>query len=267
MPVDTRKVLAGDLSTLVKETGEGDDVLVLLHGAEADSTMWDPYIEGLARDRRAMAVDLPGHGGTDAPADLDASAAGIARWFADLLAFEGLDRVDLLGHSMGGTVALHIGLLAPHLVRRLVLVDTGGLCWPASPIGEGVDEFLRLLLGGEMDEDRARRMAAEIYGWDPEGDAARESGRFWMQPGVRTFFMGGGLVFTRPIPVWELRELGAETMLIWGERDRWFPLATAKEEMMYIPGYRLVVIEGGGHSPFVEVPDTFYLVVDSFLSD
>ncbi|UCC92829.1 MAG: alpha/beta hydrolase [Thermoplasmata archaeon] len=267
MTVQVRHVQAGDVRTLVRETGDGEDVLALLHGAEADSSMWDPYIEGLAKGRRVLAVDLPGHGGTDAPADLDASVEGIVRWFSDYLAAEGLDSVDLLAHSMGGLVALHLSLEVPHLLKRLVLVDTGGLCWPASPIGEGVDEFLRILVEGEMDEDRARVMAAEIYGWDPEGDAARESGRFWSRPGVRTFFSNGGLVFTRPIPVWRLREMATETMLIWGERDRWFPLATAKEAMMYIPGYRLVVIEGGSHSPFVDAPGLFHLTVDMFLSD
>lgn len=252
--------------TFVREIGEGEASLVLLHGAEADGSMWEPYMEGLARGRRVLAVDLPGHGSTAAPEDMDTSAKGIVDWFSAFLAAEDLDHVDLLGHSLGGTVAIHIALGVPELVHKLVLVDTGGLCWPASPIGEGVDGFLRLLVEGDMDEDRARLMAAEIYDWDPEGEPARESARFWVQPGVRAFFAKGGLVFTRPIPVWRLRELATETMLIWGERDRWFPLSTAKEEMMYIPGYRLVVIEGGGHSPFVDDPGIFYLTVDAFLS-
>jgi pimeloyl-ACP methyl ester carboxylesterase len=198
---------------------------------------------------------------------LDTSPAGIARWFEGLLSSEGLDRADVLGHSMGGTVAMLLALEAPQLVRRLVLVNTGGLCWPAGPMGDEVDGFLQRLVEGEVDEDATRRFAAEVYGWDPDGDRAKESAGFWMQPGVRAFFARGGLVYTRPLPVWELRKLTTETMLIWGERDRWFPLSTAKEEMMYIPGYRLVVIEGGGHSPFVEAPDLFYLTVDSFLSD
>jgi 4,5:9,10-diseco-3-hydroxy-5,9,17-trioxoandrosta-1(10),2-diene-4-oate hydrolase len=198
---------------------------------------------------------------------MDASPAGIARWFKGLLSCEGLDRADVLGHSMGGTVAMLLALEAPDLVRRLILVNTGGLCWPAGPLGDEVDKFLRRLVEGEVDEVATRRFAAEVYGWDPDGDRARESARFWMQQGVRSFFAKGGLVYTRPVPVWELRELNTETMLIWGENDRWFPLSTAKEEMMYIPGYRLVVIEGGGHSPFVEAPGLFYLTVDSFLSD
>mgnify|MGYP001115744896 CR=1 FL=1 len=267
MPSEVRTVQAGDIPTSLREAGSGERVLVLVHGAEADGTMWDPYIRGLAVGRRVLAVDLPGHGGTGAPEDLDASAAGIARWFKRFLRAEGLDRVDLLGHSMGGTVALHLALEAPDRVGRLVLVDPGGLCWPASPIGEGVDGFLGRLVEGEVDEEGTRRFASEIYGWDPDGEEARESARFWMRPGVRRFFAGGGLVFTRPLPVWRLRKLSPETMLIWGERDRWFPLAMAREEMMYIPGYRLVVIEGGGHSPFVEAPDLFYMTVDSFLSD
>jgi 4,5:9,10-diseco-3-hydroxy-5,9,17-trioxoandrosta-1(10),2-diene-4-oate hydrolase len=255
----------GDVHAL--ETGEGDPELVLIHGAEADASMWSPYMEGLARGRRVLAPDLPGHGGTEASEDLDASAKGITDWFSAVLEAEGLEDVDLLGHSMGGTVAIHIALEAPTRVRRLVLVDTGGLCWPAGPIGEGVDRFLRTLVEGEMDEDRARLMAAEIYDWDPDGEAARGSARFWVQPGVRTFFANGGLVFTRPLPVWRLRELAPPSFLIWGKRDRWFPLSIAKEEMIYIPGYKLLVIEKGGHSPFVEEPDMFYLTVDAFLTD
>ncbi len=267
MGIDVRTVQVEDAEVMVREVGEGEPTLVLIHGAEADSTMWEPYMEGLARGRRVIAVDLPGHGGTDAPEDLDASAKGIAAWFSTLLEAGGLDPVDLLGHSMGGTVAIHIALEAPASVRRLVLVDTGGLCWPAGPIGKDVDKFLRVLVEGEMDEERARKMAAEIYGWDADGEAARGSARFWVQPGVRSFFSNGGLVFTRPLPVWRLRELAPPTFLIWGERDRWFPLLTAKEEMQYIPGYKLLVIEEGTHSPFVEAPDLFYMAVDAFLTD
>ena len=267
MPVRDVIEPAGAGAVHVRRVGKGEPALVLIHGAEADSSMWEPYMEGLARDRCVLAVDLPGHGGTEAPEDLDASAAGIADWFAAFLEAEGLDPVDLLGHSMGGTVAIHIALESPSLVRRLILVDTGGLCWPAGPIGEGVDEFLRILVEGEMDEDKAREMAGEIYGWDPDGEAARASAKFWIRPGVRAFFARGGLVFTRPVPVWRLREMAPPTFLIWGERDRWFPLATAKEEMQYIPGYKLLVIEKGMHSPFVEAPDLFYMAVDAFLTD
>ena len=266
MRIPGRYIQAGEVRAFVREVGEGEQALVLLHGAEADGSMWEPYMAGLARDRRVLALDLPGHGGTDAPEGIDTGVGGIAGWFSEVLDAEGLSSVDLLGHSMGGTVALHIALEDPSRVRSLVLVDTGGLCWPASPIGEGVDEFLRILVEGDMDEERARRMAAEIYDWDPESEAARGSARFWVQPGVRTFFSNGGLVFTRPLPAWRLRELAPPTFLIWGERDRWFPLSTAKEEMMYIPGFKLLVIQGGGHSPFVDSPEMFYLAVDAFLS-
>ena len=267
MPIQEADVQPRAGAVHVRQVGDGEPALVLVHGAEADSGMWDPYMEGLARGRRVLAVDLPGHGGTEAPEDLDASATGVADWFAALLEAEGLDSVDLLGHSLGGTVAIHIALESPSLVRRLILVDTGGLCWPAGPIGKGVDEFLRILVEGKMDEDKAREMAGEIYGWDPDGEAARTSARFWAQPGVRAFFARGGLVFTRPVPILRLRELAPPTFLIWGERDRWFPLATAKEEMQYIPGFKLLVIEKGTHSPFVEAPDIFYLAGDAFLTD
>ena len=191
MPMEGRYIETGAARTYVREVGEGEATLVLVHGAEAEGSMWEPYMEGLAGGRRVLAVDLPGHGGTEAPEDLDASASGIAEWFLGLLVAEGLDSVDLLGHSMGGTVALHIALERPELVRRLVLVDTGGLCWPAGPIGKGVDRFLRILVEGDMDEERVRGMVAQIYGWEPDGEAVRESARFWSQPGVRHFFARG----------------------------------------------------------------------------
>ncbi len=267
MSMEGRYIEMDVARTYVREVGEGDSTLVLIHGAEADSSMWEPYMEGLARERRVLAVDLPGHGGTKAPEDLDASPKGIADWFSSMLRTEGLDTVYLLGHSLGGTVALHIALEMPDLVRRLVLVDTGGLCWPSSSIGKGVDKFLRILVEGEMDEEKARRMSARIYGWEPGSEAVSESARYWVRPGVRRFFSSGGLVFTRPLPILRLRELAPPTFLIWGKRDRWFPLSTAKEAMIYIPGFKLLVIEEGAHSPFVEAPDTFYLAVDAFLSD
>jgi 3-oxoadipate enol-lactonase len=212
-----------------------------------------------------MAIDLPGHGASEVPADMDCSPDGVARWFSALLDSEGLVKVDLLGHSFGGVVAMNLALEASGRVRRLVGVNVANLDWATEPFREGAYELMGVLARGELDVTSARDILGRIYSKDPASDEIVAGADFWTLPGVSAFFRQGGWRFSRSLPVWRLRELALPVLLVWGEGDRFLPVEGARTGTMYLPDSRLLVIASAGHSPFVDAPEMFRVVVDAFL--
>jgi pimeloyl-ACP methyl ester carboxylesterase len=110
----------------VDETGSGEP-LVLIHGIATDRRIWEFVVPELARSRRVVTLDLPGFG-QSAPAGEDFDLERVAGRIARGLAGRGLrGPVDLVGHSLGGGVAITLAAMRPRLVRRLILVAPAGL--------------------------------------------------------------------------------------------------------------------------------------------
>ncbi|WP_396903092.1 alpha/beta fold hydrolase [Mycolicibacterium sp.] len=138
----------------VREYGPpGDRAVVLLHGYSASIEWWDQVAAPLARDQRVIAIDLVGHGGSEAPGDGAAYAsAAQAAAVREALEALGVRHAVLVGHSMGGTVSAELARQDPELVDKVVVSDTPGaddlvsmpllgrmVCWPV--IGPALDLF------------------------------------------------------------------------------------------------------------------------------
>src|SRR5215218_5648218 len=107
--------------------------LLLLHGLACDSSTWLDVIPALSEHFTVIAPDLLGHGESDKP-DADYSLGGYANGMRDLLTVLGIDRVTVVGHSLGGGVAMQFGYQFPERTERLVLVAPGGLGREVTPI-------------------------------------------------------------------------------------------------------------------------------------
>src|SRR3954452_9635315 len=107
------------------EAGSGP-VLLLIHGMAGTCANWESVIEPLAIDHTVIAPDFPGHGAS-APGGGDYSLGGLASSLRDLLLALGHERATLVGHSLGGGVAMQVTYQFPEMVERLVLVSSGGL--------------------------------------------------------------------------------------------------------------------------------------------
>ncbi|WP_460865258.1 alpha/beta fold hydrolase [Rhodococcus aerolatus] len=116
--------------------GDGEQVLVLVHGLAGDADTWSPLLSELARHHTVIAPDLMGHGESDKPRG-DYSTAAFAAYVRDLVLLLGHERVTVVGHSLGGGVAMQFSYLFPELTERLVLISSGGL-------GRGVNLGIRL---------------------------------------------------------------------------------------------------------------------------
>ncbi|UUU37695.1 alpha/beta fold hydrolase [Streptomyces sp. NBC_00162] len=129
-----RRIVVGSNTLVYRDLGPENGVpLVLLTHLGATLDEWDPrFVDALARDRRIVALDLPGVGGSTGR--VPGTVAAMARAAEGFVAALGLTQMDLLGFSLGGFVAQQVALDAPGLVRRLVLAGTGPAGEPASTV-------------------------------------------------------------------------------------------------------------------------------------
>ena len=247
----------------------GAPPLVLLHGVGADHGEWALALPFLARRRRVLAPDLLGHGGTDKPAGEGVEYR--VRLLADVvvqaieLVPETPARVDLLGHSLGGAVALDIARRHPRLLRRLVLVDAAGLD-PATSI----DPLAASLpfVPGSFDESRrllstsvnSRALGHPLVALAASVYKRRRRNRAQLLKLIASMAAGQDVVTKK-----DLARIRHETLVLWGDYDRIFPLATGKRLAAGLPNARLEILPRCGHVPPTERPVAFSRRVTAFL--
>src|SRR6202161_3129472 len=125
--------------------------LLLIHGMAGSLGTWRSVIDPLARNATVLAVDLPGHGASS-PGGGDYSLGSLAACLRDVLTALGHDRATLVGHSLGGGIAMQFSYQFPEMTERLVLVSSGGLGLEVSPALRaaslpGANLFLSLTAG------------------------------------------------------------------------------------------------------------------------
>ena len=239
--------------------GAGRDI-VLIHGNPASTYSWRKIITPLASRYRVHAIDLPGYGFSDKPADGAYTPEWMARYVIGYLDAVDASRAVLVGNSMGGHVASEIAMLYPQRVAALVLIAAGGLpgsvghplavrmaAWPV------IGPVLRSLPARGRTRDGLRNA---VYDPDTISDADVDA---YYAP-LRT--AGGTTAFIarmqQRVPVERVarvRTITAPTLVITGDSDRLVPPAIARQYHELIPGSELLVLEQTGHLPQEERPE------------
>lgn len=255
-------------------------VLLLIHGIGDNSTTWTPVHSRLARRFTVIAPDLLGHGLSDKPR-ADYSVAAYANGMRDLLSVLDVDRVTVVGHSLGGGVAMQFAYQFPQLLERLILVGAGGVTKDVNialrlaslPGGGEALALLRLplvapvlqtagrLLGGALgstglgrDIPNMLRILADLP--EPTASAAfTRTLRAVVDWRGQVVTMLDRCYLTESVPV----------QLIWGEQDAVIPMSHALMAHAAMPGSRLEIFEGSGHFPFHDDPQRFIELVERFI--
>jgi pimeloyl-ACP methyl ester carboxylesterase len=260
------------------EAGEGP-VLLLIHGMAGTCANWREVIGPLARDHTVIAPDLPGHG-ESAPGGGDYSIGGLATGLRDLLLALGHERATLVGHSLGGGVAMQLSYLFPEMVERLVLVSSGGLGPEVSPVLRaatlpGADLFISATAGAGQRVGSVVGRGLSLVGLRPNADfaevarayASLEDGR------RRAAFLATlhAVVGARGQRVDARDRLhlaeSVPVLIVWGARDSIIPVGHGEEAHEMIPGSRLEVFEDVGHLPQVEASGRFIAAIQRFLRE
>ncbi|MEV7979055.1 alpha/beta fold hydrolase [Streptomyces sp. NPDC086519] len=256
--------------------GDGP-ALVLIHGIGDSSATWAKLIPDLARTHTVIAPDLLGHGESDKPR-ADYSVAAYANGVRDLLTALGIESATLVGHSLGGGVAMQFAYQFPERTERLILVSAGGVGREVNPVLRLVSlpgahlllsalrlPGMRLQVGLAV---RLLRLLDTGLGQDaPElltlVDALPdETSRNAFIRTLRAVVDWRGQVVTM-LDRCYLTE-GMPTMLLWGDRDSVVPVRHAHRAREAMPGARLEIFEGAGHFPFHADPARFVALVRDF---
>ncbi|WP_102144618.1 alpha/beta fold hydrolase [Mycobacterium hubeiense] len=244
------------------EAGAGEPVL-LLHGYPQSASCWRHQIPALAQHHRVIAPDWPGFGRSDPPDTPPSYDAEVER-IGELADQFGLDRFNLIAHDYGGFLGLGYVLRHPERVTRLALLNTRahsvfrpwfyrfsqGQCWTVQHLPALVR---RLPLG------RLHRLALTPYRkmgcWDR---ALEDEYLGWMDTARgRNTFVEFFRRYHLPAVPWLAEGLGqirCPTAIIWGDRDRYIPLHTARQLADRIPGATLTRLRGGDHYIMEERP-------------
>jgi pimeloyl-ACP methyl ester carboxylesterase len=260
------------------EAGSGP-VLLLIHGMAGTCANWESVIEPLAINRTVIAPDFPGHG-SSAPGGGDYSLGGLSGALRDLMLTLGHERATLVGHSLGGGVAMQFTYQFPEMVERLVLVSSGGLGPDVSPILRaaalpGAELFISATagVGSRVGSIVGRGLGA--VGLRPNADLAEVTRGYasLTDPGRRKAFIATlrsvvGMEGQRIAALDKLYLAEALPLLIvWGENDPIIPVEHARETHEQLPGSQLEVFDDTGHVPQLERPGRFIAVLERFLAE
>jgi pimeloyl-ACP methyl ester carboxylesterase len=266
--------------------GSSGSPVILLHGGGIDSASlsWDDAIGPLSAHHRVFAPDLPGYGLSDTP-DIQYTTDFYATFVKLLLDVLHLDKVSLVGLSMGGAIALSFTLRFPDHVDKLVLVDPYGIIdanmWPRwiylllyiyVHYLSFANELAYQYMGASRDRVRRQLVASGVV-----HSTKRLSPQLIDQVYQHAHLKGRGKAFTsyqqseflwhglRTNLIDRLREITVPTLIINGEKDRGVPLAYAQKAHELIAGSHLYVLKDCGHWPQREMPEEFNRVVGDFL--
>src|SRR5437763_6586395 len=259
--------------------GEGSPVL-LIHGVAGRAAQWDQTMQLLAEDHTVVAPDLLGHGDSAKPRgdySLGAQASGIR----DLLVGLNIERASIVGHSLGGGIAMQFAYQFPERCERLVLVSSGGLGQDVHPLLRaatlpGSEIVLPLLAHPRLVEVaslvpralgqiglRTRPDLTEMArGYQSLSNAEARSAfihtlRGVIDPTGQRINASDRLYLASKMP----------SLIVWGCLDRIIPVEHAQPAHEAMPGSRLELFEDAGHFPHLDEPLRFARLLEGFLDE
>jgi pimeloyl-ACP methyl ester carboxylesterase len=251
-----------------RRAGNGP-LLVLLHGIAGSSATWEDVIPRLSGCHTVIAPDLLGHGDSSKPRG-DYSLGAYANLIRDLLGALGEERGTIVGHSLGGGIALQFAYQFPERCERLVLVSSGGLGRELHPLLRaaalpGAEVVLPwLCVAGRHGVGTVARALGRI-GLRASADLEEIWRNFASleEPDARQAFLHtvraiidlGGQRVSATDRLYLASAL--PTLIIWGERDPLIPARHGHEAHEKIPGSRLEIFSGAGHFPYRDDPQRF----------
>ncbi len=267
----------GRISTLT--AGDGIETVILIHGLGSNKTSFFETISALTPEYTVHAIDLPGFGSSSKPLRAPYDAAWFARAVCRFMDTEGIDRAHLVGNSLGGRVAIEVGLQRPERVQSLSLLCPS-MAWrrrrhfvplvkllrpelAAIPhsFGDGLvrQQFWSMFSRPERIHPSAADVAVEEFLRNYRSVNARVA----FHAAARHIYleepMGPRGFYTR------LRELDPPAMFVWGDEDPLVPLAFGRYVRDALPAARQVVLEQCGHVPQVEHPVDANALVHDFI--
>jgi len=266
-----------------RTAGDDGPTVLLLHGLASSSASWEQTLRRLGADHRVIAPDMLGHGASEKPPG-DYSLGAFASLVRDLLVALDIDSATVVGHSLGGGVAMQFLYQYPQFVQRLVLVDSGGLGKDVSIALRavslpGAEYVLPLVLNPRTRRlgSALRRSVGRVLSLLPlrigpamtevasalSSLTERDARAAFVHTARSVVDIGGQRVSGT-----DRFYLAARTplLVVWGARDAVIPVTHAYAAHEAVAGSQLAVFERSGHFPQCDEPDRFAATLREFIT-
>lgn len=274
MPQEFRvtTVSVGGIRVPVAEGGPaGAEAVVFLHGNPGSWHDWEALLPRVAKFARVVAPDMPGYGDADKPVDFDYSIRGYAALIGRLLKECGIGRAHLVMHDVGGQWGLAWAVDEPDMFAGATLINAGVL------IDYRWHRFARIwripVLGALSMEMLTRGGYRSVIGRDNPGLRREQLDRLYDQlrdPATRRTVLRLYRATSYQhlaAPAGPLAKLDRPALVLWGSDDRYSPVEQAERQRQAFPHARVMRLEGRGHWPFLEDPDSVANEVVPFLRE
>jgi len=256
--VQSKTIKVNGLDVHYYTAGQGEP-LVVIHGGGGDARTWRGNIAELAEKYTVYAPDLPGYGGSQ-PLNGAYYIPELAEFVDKFAKSLGLEKFNLVGHSLGGGIALNLALKSPHKIKKLVLVSS--LC-----LGREIAFWVRLFSLPALIQSIGALTIGVLKGvkWVLKQMNPAE---FVMPLSPASMTIGGSITtFRAQTLVLEnrLSEVTMPTLLVWGAKDQIVPVRQAYRASKVIPDCRVEVFENTGHNVHRDELKHFSRVITRFL--
>jgi pimeloyl-ACP methyl ester carboxylesterase len=214
-------------------------------------------------NRAAIAVDLPGFGKNADLPPLD-RIDGFAQWVLAQMRDAGIERFDLMGHSMGGMIVQEMVRLAPERINRLILYSTGSVGVLPGRFETIETSMQRAQADGAT--ATANRISATWFLDGEEANGYEACAKIATQSSLKAILAG-----LRAMQAWsgkaQLPQITAETLILWGDQDRTYAWPQIETLWRDIPDASIAIVPKCAHAVHSEAPDLFNTLIDRFLSE
>ncbi len=258
----------------VLQAGPADapEAVVFVHGTPGAGRDWEALIEPVSSFARAISPDMPGFGAADKPKRFDYTVDGYARHLGGILRQLGVQRAHLVLHDFGGSWGLQWAVSHPQALASVTLINTGVLIdyrwhkyariWRTPVAGEALQastsRFGFRQLAGRENPGLNRDQIDRIY------DAGKPRAT---KAATRALFRATEADSGQKRLSAPLREIDPPALVVWGSDDRYVPVEQAERQLRSLPSARVEILDGRGHWPLWEDPDTVTALVVDFLRE
>lgn len=253
-----------------RDEGTGP-VIVLLHGTAASLHTWDDWTESLKQGFRVIRMDIPAFGLTGPHPKHDYSVEAYAAFLQVFLEKLEIKRFHLAGNSLGGYIAWYYASQYPAQVDQLVLLDPSG--WPTAGKSPWIfrlarTPILNVLVKWITPKSIIRKNLQQVYYDDAKVSETlvERYHEMALRKGNRAAFIARAKTpFIDHTD--KLKQISAETLIIWGAEDTWISPQLGPQFIAAIPKAKLEIMEKVGHVPMEEAPEASVMLLKDFLNN
>ena len=236
------------------ESGNSKNTLVLLHGLGASAERWLNVIPNFSKDYRVIVPDLIGFGQSDKPT-VDYTPEYFSDFLEKFFAQTGISRLNLIGSSLGGQIAANYTSSHTGEIEKLILVSPAGAMTQSTP---ALDAYVMAALYPNEQTAKNAFEQMEASGEEVPSEIITGFIERMQLPNAKLAFMSTvlGLKNSKPITT-KLGSITIPTLIIWGSDDPVIPIIYSDSFISSIQDCRFFRMDGCGHTPYVQDPNTF----------